>query len=225
MPNGPELTPHPSGGLWLPDYRTFLAADLHLGYGWAQRRRGELGPVADGGVRAKLEQALAELKPSRVVLLGDVYHAPRPSEAERAMVLEALNSIEAELVIVRGNHDRAILRDFQRAPVLDWRAPGILAVHGDAIPITEDYLIVGHFHPVIPVRDAAGVSRRLPVFVMGDRVCVLPAFSPFSAGMPWRELPFDVGGRPRVFAATGKRVQEIRAGAGRARESASSSPG
>jgi len=202
----PELVAHRTGALWLPEHRTLIAADLHLGYGFAQRRRGELGPVVEGGVAGRLAAAVAEFAPARVVLLGDLYHAARPSAAEQRMIDAALSAITGELVIVQGNHDRAMLRDLRRAPVAEWRAPGIVAVHGDRIPVTDDYLIVGHFHPVVKLEDAAGVVRRYPVFVIGDRACVLPAFSPFSAGMPWRRLPFSVGGAPRLVAATGKRA-------------------
>jgi metallophosphoesterase superfamily enzyme len=220
----PRLVPHGSGALWLPEHQTLLAADLHLGYGFAQRRRGELGPVAEGGVAARLREAIAEFDPRRVVLLGDVYHAARPSEAERRMIASALAAVTSELVIVRGNHDRAILRDLRLAPVEEWRAPGVLAVHGDTMPETDGYLIVGHFHPVVKLSDAAGVKRRYPVFVIGERICVLPAMSPYSSGMPWRDLPFDTGGRPALVAATGKRAVRLGEKPPPVRQSPPSSP-
>ena len=56
----PGLAAHPSGALWIPESRTLLVADLHLGYGWAQRRRGELGPLAD--FRAAIREMLAGQK-------------------------------------------------------------------------------------------------------------------------------------------------------------------
>jgi len=198
-----KLFAHPSGALYIPEEETALFADLHLGYAWAQRRRGQLGPVADGGAVEKFLATLAELSPKRVVLLGDVYHAPRPSEAERDQVERALDAVRGELVIVRGNHDRALLRDFGKAPVPEWRAGGIVAVHGDRLPETEDFLVMGHLHPVVKVRDAAGASRRVPVFWVKDRQAVLPAFTPFSSGCPVR------GGS--IVAATGTRVVPLTA--------------
>lgn len=197
-----ELWAHASGALWLPELSTAIIADLHLGYAWAQRRRGELGPISDGGVAEKLRVTLDELQPQRVVLLGDIYHAPKPSPSERKLIEDALALITGELIIVRGNHDRSILRDFGKAPVPDWRAPGLIAVHGDRLPETNEFLIMGHLHPIARFRDAAGVTRRVPVFAMNSRCCVLPAFSPFAAGG-------DVRGYPRLFAATGKRVVEL----------------
>ncbi|MEJ7607597.1 MAG: hypothetical protein WKF37_15335 [Bryobacteraceae bacterium] len=66
-----ELAPgrvaHASGALWLPEVKTLLIADIHLGYGWALRRRGQLGPVQDPGTRQKLEAVFAELRPESVV--------------------------------------------------------------------------------------------------------------------------------------------------------------
>jgi len=193
-----RLFAHPSGALYIPEESTALIADLHLGYAWAQRRRGQLGPVADGGSVEKFRALLEELEPRRVVLLGDVYHAPKPSAGERRLVEEALGLVRGELAIVRGNHDRALLRDFGKAPIAEWRCDGVVAVHGDREIETDDFVVMGHLHPVARVRDHAGASRRVPVFWLSERRLVLPAFTPFSSGAPVR------GGR--MFAATGKRV-------------------
>ncbi len=192
------LWAHPSGALLVPELATVLIADLHLGYAWAQRRRGELGPLDDGGLLNKLRETLDSLRPERVVLLGDIYHAPRPSAAERAQVEQALALITGQLIVVRGNHDRSIARDFGLIALPAWEAPGLVAVHGDQLPTTDRYLIMGHLHPVVSIRDAAGASRRVPVFQVKRTFCCLPAFSPFAAGGAVR------GGQ--LYAATGKRV-------------------
>ncbi|MCX6598396.1 MAG: metallophosphoesterase [Acidobacteria bacterium] len=192
------LWAHPSGALYIPERETALIADLHLGYAWAQRRRGELGPLDDGGLLNKLRETLESLRPECVVLLGDIYHAPSPSSAERSLVEQALALITGQLIVVRGNHDRAIARDFGLSALPAWEAPGLLAVHGDQLPQTDRFLIMGHLHPVVNIRDAAGASRRVPVFQVKKTVCCLPAFSPFAAGVAVR------GGQ--LYAATGKRV-------------------
>lgn len=201
MSEVPELYAHASGALWIPEFATLLAADLHLGYGWAQRRRGEAGPVTDGGASEKLLNAVESLKPKTVVLLGDVYHAPRPSPAEHRLIRNTIDRLPG-LVIVRGNHDRAIWQDFAIPAPFEWHAPGLVAVHGD-LPIETDKLVLmGHLHPVVKIRDAAGVSHRVPVFLSEERRIVLPAFSPFSTG-------FLVGRRKGVYAATGRRVHPL----------------
>ena len=55
---------HPSGALWLAEERVLLIADPHLGYAWAQRRRGELGLLGDVVGQAKLLQVVEEFMPA-----------------------------------------------------------------------------------------------------------------------------------------------------------------
>ena len=81
---------HPSGALWLPARRTALIADLHLGFAWAQRRRGELWPLTDAGAKVRLEALCDELKPKTLVLVGD-------TEQRRAAALAAVYQIEVLL--------------------------------------------------------------------------------------------------------------------------------
>src|SRR5690349_15863646 len=84
---------HASGALWLPASRTVMVADAHLGYGWAQRRRGELGPVGDGAIGERLLAVVDELEPRTVVFLGDVVHAPRPVTEERVLITRAFEQL------------------------------------------------------------------------------------------------------------------------------------
>src|SRR5450755_374647 len=194
---------HASGTLLLTVSQTLIVADLHLGYGWAQRRRGELGPLADSRTREKMLPVCGELRPRRIVLLGDVVHAPRPCAPEREWIEETLIELSqcAELISVRGNHDRAFAREFSHLPVRmveSWAEGEVLAVHGDQLPhrLPEGRtLVAGHLHPSIPVKDAAGAGQRLPVFLVSSGCVVLPAFSPFAGG-------YDVGcGIPQTLAA------------------------
>lgn len=194
---------HASGALWLPEARAALVADAHLGYGWAQRRRGELGPVEDSKTQPRLRSVMEELRPAKVVFLGDLVHAPKPAEGERAAIEATLREVagQAELVLVRGNHDRAFGRDFGNLGVEvveSWREGGLTALHGDRLgrmAIPEGHLVVGHLHPVLRVRDAAGGRQKLRLFLLGGGVTVMPAFSPFSGG-------FDVaGGIPEELRA------------------------
>ena len=212
---------HASGALWLPAEGALLIADAHLGYGWAQRRRGELGPVTDGAIAGRLTHLLDELSPRTLIFLGDLVHAPHPVPAEHRAIAEvlALVAARASLVIVRGNHDRGFARDFGAlgyAVVPEWRCAGVLAVHGDRLPpVADEHLVVGHFHPALTLRDAAGAKRRIPIFAFTGHTTILPAFSPYAAGTDlfrhWSPpLEAALGpGLVRVAACSGKRVAEI----------------
>ncbi len=214
------LWAHSSGALWISDERTAVVADAHLGYGWAQRRRGELGPLADSRTREKLLNTCEELAPQRFVFLGDLVHAPRPCEPEREWIEDTLLQLRsrAELVAVRGNHDRAFAKEFGHLPIHNcetWTNGRLTAVHGDkfAFAWPENYIVLmGHLHPALPVRDASGADHRLPAFLVGSRCVLLPAFSPFARGYDLGSgLPKELAGcfgqtGITVYVLSGKRV-------------------
>jgi putative SbcD/Mre11-related phosphoesterase len=219
----PGLLAHPSGALWIPESRTALIADAHLGYSWAQRRRGELGPLADLAAKEKLLRLAAELNPRQFVFLGDLVHAPRPCQPEREWIEDLLTQLSrrAPIVAVRGNHDRAFAREFGHlnlTHVETWAANGLLAIHGDRLahaPIPDSgTLVMGHLHPSLALRDASGANQRLPLFLLAipHHCIVLPAFSPFARGFDVREgFPAELdryfrASEIHAFAATAKRV-------------------
>lgn len=186
-------------------------ADVHLGYGWALRRRGQLGPVGDDLVCRKLMDTVEELDPVRIVFLGDLVHAPKPAPEERAAVENTVRNLahRADIVIVLGNHDRGLVRDFPNLPASvcrEWQHGGIVAVHGDQAIPAAGHVLIGHLHPAVGVKDHAGASHKMPVFVAGEELTLLPAFSPLAAGCNIRG---GIAVSPRaaqVLAASGKRV-------------------
>ncbi len=199
-----------------------LVADVHLGYAWAQRRRGELGPLADCESEDKLLTVAAEFQPRTILFLGDLVHAPNPGAEERQGIESTLRRLAAgcRLVLVKGNHDRAFERDFASLGlevVTEWRSPGLMAVHGNEAAKwpRRSTLALGHLHPSARLFDRAGVSHRLPAFLSGRRAIVLPAFSPFAGGFNIGDgLPAGVarlfrGETPLVAAVTGKRVVRL----------------
>lgn len=211
-----------SGALYLERTRTLMIADAHLGYGWAQRRRGQMGPVTDGGIRNRLAEAMDRYLPEEVVFLGDTVHAPKPMPAEREFIEEVLQWMLglAKVSVVQGNHDRAFGRDFGHLPVLvlpQWRDGDLLGLHGDRlhveVPDAGHYLL-GHLHPAVNLQDDAGVNRRVPAFLVSETATILPAFSPFAAGFDITRLnlPREVKallGRHDIVVATGRRIARL----------------
>ncbi len=220
IPLLPGFFAHPSGALCLPQLQTAIIADVHLGYSWAQRRRGELGPLADQRTRRKLFDFYEETQPRQIVFLGDLVHAPRPCQAERDWIERTLTELSerAKLITVRGNHDRAFAREFSHLNmefVDSWSAPGITAVHGDRSDFAwpeSHTLVLGHLHPCLGVKAASGAAQKLPLFLATQRCILLPAFSPFArgydvvCGLPDDLLRFFGGSDIQAYAATSKRV-------------------
>lgn len=201
-----------TGALYLESSQALLIADAHLGYAWAQRRRGELGPLTDGGIAERLKDVMDRWQPREVVLLGDAVHLGKPNEEERQFIERTLGALaeKARLRLVPGNHDRHFQRDFGHLGIerIDrWEDDSMVAVHGDqAWPETKKWLAMGHLHPALGLQDAVGVTRRVPVFVAGARALLLPAFSPFAAGFDLRrplgaEYRLLFGDQPVMLAA------------------------
>lgn len=219
---GPGRIADASGALYLERTRTLMIADAHLGYGYAQRRRGQLGPVTDGGLRERLVGVVQRYGPKEVVFLGDTVHAPKPMAAEREGIEQVLEQLmqSARVRVVAGNHDRAFARDFGHLPIdvsPQWRDQEMLGLHGDRLhvelPEAEHYLL-GHLHPAIRLIDDAGVKRRVPAFLVSSRATVLPAFSPFAAGFDVSQssLPREVKallGPHDVYVATGRQIARL----------------
>lgn len=216
---GPGRFAHCSGALWIPDLRTTLIADLHLGYAWAQRRRGEMGPTVEGGIRRKLELLIDDLQPEHLVVLGDLVHAPRPSPAERAIIEDTIRSLQTRthVILVPGNHDRGFMRDFPGLVTINevWTGAGVIAIHGHRTgECPTEHVVLGHIHPAMGVFDDAGAHQKIPVFIAGSTATVLPAFSPFASGTTLGQaitpnLKKLLGARTKIYAATGRRVVHV----------------
>lgn len=218
-----DLVAHSSGALWIPSSRTLMVADIHLGYSWAQRRRGELGPLADERAKAKLQSACDTLDPAEIVFLGDLVHAPRPCLPERQWIEQTLTELSQRirLTAVRGNHDRAFAREFGALPIRHvnaWETNRLIALHGDRfnVAIPEGRLVlIGHLHPSLTMKDAAGASQKLPLFLVSPSCIMLPAFSPFAGGHDVsRGLPSPIAelfrGEPvHAVAVSGKRALRL----------------
>ncbi len=187
----PGMFACPGPALWVAEERSLLMADPHLGYAWAQRRRGQLGPLTSGDARERVVSLMKRFQPKRLIVAGDLVHAPRPTFDERREIEATVREISrgCEVILVRGNHDRGFGRDFAGLPVRvveSWEGEGYVVAHGDSPAFRwpeRATAILGHWHPAASVRDAAGARIRYPAFLIWRRAIVLPAFSPFSKGL------------------------------------------
>ena len=181
-----------SGALWLPTFGTLVAGDLHLEKGSAFAARGQMLPPYDSRATLdKLEAEIAELKPERVVLLGDSFHDTksigRMAVDDRTRL--DLLAFGRDWVWLEGNHDREALTAADAEAV--WRLPG--RVVGDlrlgALYLTHEPMVeaeagevAGHLHPCARVAAHARMVRR-PCFVTDGRRLILPAFGAFTGGL------------------------------------------
>ncbi len=156
---------------------------MHWGYAASQRAAGRLVPHwGDDDIDARLHALLDHYAPRTVIIAGDVVHAAAGAAAAYAS-LERL-AARTCVVLVTGNHDRRT--SFTNA-VPAYQEAAFFIHHGDANPrIPNGALeIIGHHHPAATWQDGAGTYLKLPALVEGPRRLILPAFSPWAAGVPW----------------------------------------
>lgn len=184
---GVTLALHPERAVWWETERTLIVADMHLGKA-ASFRRGGI-PIPRGTTDAdlaRLTKLVAELAPSRLIVLGDLVHDRRGLTAGLRRLVAGWRDRHHKLewLVVAGNHDRRA----GELP-LEWRVDnfgdrlmlGPFILQHDPEPATEGYVLAGHIHPSVALHDDAARTRlRMPCFWFGAEFGVLPAFGRFT---------------------------------------------
>ena len=193
-----------------PGRRTLLVADPHFGKAAAFRAGGI--PVPGGTtaeILARLDRVVQRCAPQRIIFLGDFLHA-RNGRAPDTLDLVAgwqRRHADKELVLVRGNHDRAagdppaeLNIRCCNAPMLE--APFALLHHPGEV--SGYYSLAGHLHPGALLAGGGRHYERLPCFWFGRKGAVLPAFGEFTGLAIIEAEPTD-----RVFVAADGEVLEV----------------
>lgn len=197
---------------FVPAEGLLLAADLHLGKSQTFRAGGAMIPrgVTDEQFR-RLDSAIGRLRPSRVVFLGDLFHAPIGVTEDIASRLG--NWVErcgARVALVHGNHDRRLGKGLAtrlgELGIEDLGAEatvgGLTLVH-DVCDTASRPAVGGHHHPAIRIeRDMGEGGTKIPAFhLRDDGGLTLPAFSRFTGGVAMRRRAGE-----RLFAVAEERV-------------------
>lgn len=198
--------------MWWPAASTYIVADLHLGRAELLGTRGIALPAAMmGHVLASLARELLTRNARRLLVLGDLLHAPAgitPELVERVAAWR--RDAPCEMLVVPGNHDRKIERVEREwgmtvtPPV--WRDGPFEFAHAPDDLASERFGWCGHLHPAITMK-AGPDAVKLRAFHISDRAGILPAVCPLASGG-------GIRGRGRtpeqVFAIAGDHVLEVR---------------
>jgi DNA ligase-associated metallophosphoesterase len=209
------------GTVWLPALQTLCVADVHIGKARTFRAHGLAVPDDTRVEAGRLFAGAVARGARRLVVLGDFVHG---AAALADDVVAAFGAARAavpgacavELVVVRGNHERALelgplgARVVAAPHALD-PAGALVAVHAPASH-PGAVVLAGHLHPGVSFRQGIGRLRaRCFVWDPDTGVLLLPAFAAFASGT---QPP--LGPRARVFALAtanhgGSRVVEVTA--------------
>lgn len=171
------LFPHSAALLKTKREKILVVADLHVGFEYAMSEHGVNLPSQTHKLLRRLIELIEDVDPDVLLMLGDIKHGiPITLAPEYTEVPAFLNCLAkyVKVKLLLGNHDGGIyglLPD--NIDVLPTR--GILIgdkiglLHGHCWPFpalfSADYLIIGHNHPVIQVRDPSGFKLTRQVWV------------------------------------------------------------
>ncbi len=198
----------PDGAVYWASERTLWLSDLHLGKAAHFRKHGvPIGSEPTLATLHRLREQLKSLQPSRVLLLGDLFHSDINREWEPfASLCEEFSALK--WVLVEGNHDmipEVLLREsgIQQIGRLD---QGPFTFTHDPADLAPDfgYHVCGHVHPGIRLEGAGRQRLRLRCFHFSDKQAVMPAYGAFT-GM----YTIEPAEQDRVFAMTGEAVIEV----------------
>ncbi len=182
--------------------RWLAVADLHFGYELSQRAAGRLTPMwGVTSVEDRLKQLLLDYQPRHLVIVGDIVH-DRVGAGEAGQLIERLATI-CEPIVLAGNHDRQLSNSVKLLP--SWRTKGFYFHHGHcAGDVNGAVQIIGHHHPAGSVTDGAGLRLKLPAFVEQGDCWILPAFSPWAAGVDW-----EADAQSRIWLCAPNRILQM----------------
>ncbi|NND95931.1 MAG: ligase-associated DNA damage response endonuclease PdeM [Pirellulaceae bacterium] len=175
-------------GVYWHKHRALFIADPHFGKTATFRRHGL--PVPRGstdGTLARISRMLRRTEATRMVILGDMFHARSSLSSDVRHSLDQFfathHNVECQLV--RGNHDLRLgplpsqwsLEVFESQLVID---RVLLSHHPSAVPADMDLMLCGHLHPSIRLDSATDRLGKLPCFWLRDNCLVLPAIGQFT---------------------------------------------
>jgi putative SbcD/Mre11-related phosphoesterase len=167
--------PYPAAIVKAKDTKTLLIADPHLGWEIQLQEKGIHVPSQTQKILNKLTYILSEIKPDRLVILGDVKYTVVSSEFgewhDIPVFFQKLQKLINDISIVRGNHDAnlepLLPQNIELLPATGTVIGGVGVFHGHKWPSPSllgcNTLVMGHLHPVVVFRDPTGckITRQV----------------------------------------------------------------
>lgn len=209
---GEELILLSQRAVWWPDQDTVLVADLHWGKAAAFRAVGV--PVPRGTTDrdlARLSIVLDATRARHLVILGDLLHARtgRHDAVFASVATWRARHGDVDMLLVRGNHDRHAGDPPDTWDIVcchtPWQQGPFAGVH-EPEPHPSHYVLSGHLHPNVTVLGRGRQRVRVPTYVFGPQVGILPAFSAFTGGGAYEPRVDD-----RLYAIAGDEVLPLEA--------------
>ncbi len=174
-----------------------VIADLHLGIEVEISSKGLRLPSRTLAAAERVNQLLHIANSHTLVVLGDLKHEiPTASRYEIEEVRRFLSAVDADVILVKGNHDSLMEKLFPELRVVkELKIGDVVLAHGHStISEKGEKYLIGHTHPAVELADGIGRTKEKVwlklkpsekgVDILGDcEVVVMPAFSEFVTGV------------------------------------------
>lgn len=188
----------PGGAALITPEREMVVADLHLGCEAALEHEGLSIPrVQTREIERYVFDTVESVSPSKLIVAGDLKHNFSRNLTQEWQDVSRFVRRLSELVpveVVKGNHDNflgLILRECGVPMTTETNVGGVRIVHGHSGEPSGLPTVMGHLHPSIGFRDAAGALTKDRCFLYCARrsMLVLPALSLIAGGLDCVECP------------------------------------
>ncbi len=204
---GTELVLLPENAIFVPAWNTLLLADVHFGKINHFRRNG-IGIPNEAAAHDYhlLAQLLENLRPEKVIILGDLFHSKGNMDLFRLNEF-LVHHAQIQFQLVPGNHDKAGLKQMASMPmeILPncYNLNGFLLCHDatEIDPEQTNYILSGHVHPAFTLAGKGRQFLKLPCFYFTPKMGVLPAFGNFKGS-----YELERNSETSIFVSTGKQV-------------------
>jgi uncharacterized protein len=203
---GPQAMPlFGERALHLPDARTVVVGDLHVGLESDLRKSGVNIPSQTARMRERLLKLLVDTAAERLLVIGDLKHRiPYSTQQEARELPGFFREFPAKVELVPGNHDVDFedYLDIDVHPATGIRLGDVGLLHGHTWPDEEvmatGIVVTCHNHPAVMLVDALGHRHKEACWVRApftdaarDRdprlpvhaeLIVMPAFNELTGG-------------------------------------------
>lgn len=198
------VEPYPA--LYIPKKKILVVADLHLGIERILSKQGfHIPKFQFEEIKNDIEDLIKLREVEEIVINGDLKHQlSKANYSEWKEINKLLNFLKEEvkkISITKGNHDNYLIystREYD-IPLKDYLIrDDILITHGNKnFDFGEiNYIIIGHDHPVLTLRDRSGRKEKMQCFIYGKyngkKIVMIPAFSKLTKGCRVNELEKDI---------------------------------
>jgi DNA ligase-associated metallophosphoesterase len=205
-----------TGALWIPDLRTLVVSDLHLGKSdRIARRTGTLIPPYENlETLSRLDADVTRHNPDTIICLGDSFDDLLGADALDESNQATLTRLQAgrQWIWIEGNHDPGPM-DLGGAHLAQYMAGALAFRHIASAAVPE---VSGHYHPKHGI---PGAGRKRPCFVYDETRLILPAYGAYTGGLSALHPDFRALFGPRAITVlTGSRPIPLPLGSRRRRQ-------